>query len=94
MVGLVREYDVIIVGAGPAGIFSALELIKETDLGVVILVGGVDIDRRTCPARLKKRDCIVCGTCSITAGWGGAGAFSEGKLALCHKGRGVAKRVY
>jgi len=82
---MMREYDVIVVGAGPAGIFAALELVRENELNVLILEGGADIERRTCPARVSARDCTVCRTCSITSGWGGAGAFSDGKLTLCQK---------
>lgn len=73
-------YDVIIVGAGPAGIFAALELIKKDGLRVLMLEKGPDIEQRFCPAREKK--CILCQPCSITCGWGGAGAFSDGKLTL------------
>ena len=74
------DYDVIIIGAGPAGIFSALELTRKNNLRVLILEKGRDIDRRQCPAREGK--CILCSPCSITSGWGGAGAFSDGKLTL------------
>ena len=74
------RYDVIIIGAGPAGIFSALELTRKNRLDVLILEKGKDIDRRKCPAREGK--CILCTPCSITSGWGGAGAFSDGKLTL------------
>jgi uncharacterized FAD-dependent dehydrogenase len=74
------DYDVIIIGAGPAGIFSALELTRKDNLNVLILEKGRDIDKRQCPAREGK--CILCSPCSITSGWGGAGAFSDGKLTL------------
>lgn len=75
-----NTYDVIIVGAGPAGIFAALELVKKDGLKVLMLEKGPDIEQRFCPARKKK--CILCQPCSITCGWGGAGAFSDGKLTL------------
>jgi hypothetical protein len=74
------RYDVIIVGAGPAGIFAALELVKADGLKVLMLEKGPDIEERNCYARLSK--CRQCETCAITSGWGGAGAFSDGKLSL------------
>lgn len=73
-------YDVIIIGAGPAGIFSALELTRKNNLSVLVLEKGKDIDKRKCPGRQGK--CVQCSPCSITSGWGGAGAFSDGKLTL------------
>ena len=76
-----REYDVIIVGAGPAGIFAALELSRRSNLRVAILDKGPRIEERRCPARAGK-GCAHCQPCSITTGWGGAGAFSDGKLTL------------
>lgn len=74
------KYDVIIVGAGPAGIFTALELVKKNRLKVLILEKGSDIEQRECPAREDR--CVRCRPCAITTGWGGAGAFSDGKLTL------------
>jgi uncharacterized FAD-dependent dehydrogenase len=75
-----ERYDVIIVGAGPAGIFAALELVKADGVKVLMLEKGPDIEKRNCPARVHK--CQRCETCAITSGWGGAGAFSDGKLSL------------
>lgn len=75
-------YDVVIVGAGPAGIFAALELCQQPDLRVTILDKGPDIDRRVCPARSPGGECRNCQPCAIMTGWGGAGAFSDGKLTL------------
>ena len=75
------NFDVIIVGAGPAGIFSALELADKTDLSILMLDKGPAIDRRKCPAS-RGLGCVNCDPCSLLAGWGGAGAFSDGKLTL------------
>jgi len=75
------NFDVIIVGAGPAGIFSALELADKTDLSILLLDKGPAIDQRKCPAS-RGLGCVNCDPCSLLAGWGGAGAFSDGKLTL------------
>jgi len=75
------QYDVIIVGAGPAGIFAALELSRRSGLRVAILDKGPPIEKRHCPVR-EGRECAHCRPCSIMSGWGGAGAFSDGKLTL------------
>ena len=75
------RYDVIVVGAGPAGIFLALELSNKTDLNVLMLEKGSDIDKRKCPAS-RGLGCVNCNPCQLLSGWGGAGAFSDGKLTL------------
>ena len=75
------QFDVIIVGAGPAGIFSALELSRNTNLKILMLDKGPDLDKRKCPAS-RGLDCINCEPCTLLSGWGGAGAFSDGKLTL------------
>ncbi len=75
------KYDVIIVGAGPAGIFSALELTEKTNLNVLIIDRGPDIDKRKCPSS-RGFECVHCEPCSVLSGWGGAGAYSDGKLTL------------
>jgi hypothetical protein len=78
-----KKYDVIIIGAGPAGIFTALELVdKAPGLSVLILEKGKDIEGRICPSKENKVQCRHCDPCSIVNGWGGAGAFSDGKLTL------------
>ena len=75
------HYDCVIAGAGPAGIFAALELVRRNDSSVLLLEQGPDIDRRMCPAR-DTGVCASCSPCDVTCGWGGAGAFSDGKLTL------------
>lgn len=76
-------YDVVIVGAGPAGIFAALELMAaRPELKVTILDKGRDIDARRCPQKEKNIQCVHCAPCSTLCGWGGAGAFSDGKITL------------
>ena len=75
------DYDVIIVGAGPGGIFAAYELKKQRpELKVAIFEAGYALEKRRCPIDgVKVKSCIGCRTCSIMSGFGGAGAFSDGK---------------
>ena len=76
------NYDVIIVGAGPSGIFCAYELIhQKPELKILMLEKGRRIEERQCPKR-KTKVCVGCQPCSITTGFAGAGAFSDGKLSL------------
>ena len=76
------KYDVIIIGAGPSGIFCAYELIeKKPELKILMIEKGRRIENRTCPKRTTKV-CVGCKPCSITTGFAGAGAFSDGKLSL------------
>lgn len=76
------KYDVIIVGAGPSGIFCAYELIKQKpELKVLMLEKGRRIENRECPKR-RTKECVGCQPCAITTGFAGAGAFSDGKLSL------------
>ena len=75
------EYDVIIIGAGPGGIFSAFELMKKSpETRVAVFEEGNTLEKRKCPIDGKKvKSCIKCPTCAIMNGFGGAGAFSDGK---------------
>jgi uncharacterized FAD-dependent dehydrogenase len=80
---LKKDYDVIIVGAGPAGIFSALEILnKKRTAKILIIEKGKDLEKRTCPMKIKEISCKACPECALLSGWGGAGAFSDGKLNL------------
>ncbi len=79
---MARKYDVIIVGGGPAGIFAALELSQASDLDILLIEKGRDIDRRLCPVRDTGSPCVSCSPCDLVCGLGGAGAFSDGKLTL------------
>ncbi|MCI1665721.1 MAG: FAD-dependent oxidoreductase [Atopobiaceae bacterium] len=77
--------DVVIVGAGPAGIFCALGLLAhEPDRHVVMVERGLPIERRSCP-KATTGHCMGCDPCRITTGFSGAGAFSDGKLSLSHE---------
>ncbi len=75
------NYDVIIVGAGPGGIFTAFELVERSpELKVAVFDAGHALDKRKCPIDGERvKSCIGCKTCSIMSGFGGAGAFSDGK---------------
>ena len=75
------KYDIIIIGAGPGGIYSAYELTKErSDLKIAVFEAGNPLEKRRCPIDGKKvKSCINCKTCAIMSGFGGAGAFSDGK---------------
>lgn len=79
------KYDVIIIGAGPAGIFTAMELVKNNSKKKILIVDkGKAIEDRKCPKSQTKK-CVNCKPCNITAGFSGAGAFSDGKLSLSHE---------
>ncbi len=69
------------MGAGPAGIFSALELTENTNLNVLVIDRGTDIEKRKCPCK-RGFECRTLRTMCILSGWGGAGAYSDGKLTL------------
>ena len=78
--------DVVIIGAGPAGIFTALEMIKKgSEKSIVIVEKGQPVEKRHCP-KDKTQKCVNCKPyCHITTGFSGAGAFSDGKLSLCYE---------
>ena len=74
-------YDVLVIGAGPGGIYAAYELVKQDpELKIAVLEAGHALEKRKCPIDGEKiKSCIKCKTCSIMSGFGGAGAFSDGK---------------
>ena len=76
-------YNVSIIGGGPAGIFTALEIVKlRPEWKVVLIEKGQKIEKRKCPLREGSLKCVNCKRCGLLCGWGGAGAFSDGKLTL------------
>ena len=76
-----KNYDVVIVGGGPAGLFSAYELITKNDkLKILIIDKGKLAENRICPMKIKGNNCKNCNPCAILSGYGGAGTFSDGKL--------------
>ncbi len=81
------NYDVVIIGAGPGGIFAAYELIKKGEgKKIAIFETGNPIEKRKCPIDGKKvKSCINCSTCAIMNGFGGAGAFSDGKYNITNQ---------
>ena len=80
-------YDVMIVGAGPGGIFSAYELVKNNDnLKIAVFESGNTLEKRKCPIDGKNiKTCVHCKTCAIMNGFGGAGAFSDGKYNITNE---------
>lgn len=81
------NYDVVIIGAGPGGIFAAYELTKlSSQLSVAVFEGGHSLEKRKCPIDGEKiKSCINCKSCSIMNGFGGAGAFSDGKYNITNQ---------
>ncbi len=78
--------DVVIIGAGPAGIFTALEMVKHhTKKSILLVEKGQPVEKRRCP-KAQTQHCVNCKPyCHITTGFSGAGAFSDGKLSLCYE---------
>jgi hypothetical protein len=89
---MAKKYDVIIVGAGPAGIFSSLELSKS-GLDILLVDKGSEIDARVCPIQKGADHCSSCSPCHLVSGFGGAGAFSDGKLTLSTEVGGRLKEI-
>jgi uncharacterized FAD-dependent dehydrogenase len=89
---MTKNYDVVIVGAGPAGIFASLELCNA-DLNVLLLDKGGEIDTRVCPVQNRSGCCALCSPCNLVSGFGGAGAFSDGKLTLSTQVGGRLKEL-
>ncbi len=79
---MAKTYDVVIVGSGPAGIFTALELSQSSNLSILLLEKGKRLEKRVCPGAHGYSGCLACPTCAMVSGWGGAGAYSDGKLTL------------
>lgn len=81
------KYDVVIVGAGASGVFTAYELIKQqSDISVLVIEKGHTLDKRRCPIDNNKvKTCIHCSVCSIVAGFGGAGSLSDGKYNITNR---------
>ena len=81
-----KKTDICIIGAGPAGIFTALELLRQNSKKrIVIVEKGKPVEKRKCP-KAETKECINCRPyCNITTGFSGAGAFSDGKLSLSMK---------
>lgn len=88
------NYDVIIIGAGPGGIFTAYELIKlKPETKILVLEAGHSLEKRHCPIDgVKVKSCISCKSCSIMSGFGGAGAFSDGKYNITNDFGGTLHR--
>lgn len=89
---MAKVYDVAIVGAGPAGIFASLELCNA-GLDVLLVDKGTEIDDRVCPVQGRSGCCALCSPCRLVSGFGGAGAFSDGKLTLSAQVGGRLKEL-
>lgn len=91
---MLNNYDVIIIGGGPAGLYTAYGLVsknfnsrltEKTNLKIAVIEKGKDIKKRSCPAIEKNINCVGCKSCSIMSGIGGAGAFSDGKFPITNE---------
>lgn len=89
---MAKKYDVIIVGCGPAGIFASLEL-SHAGIDVLLLDKGREIEARVCPIQGGSEPCLFCSPCHLVSGFGGAGAFSDGKLTLSTEVGGPLKEL-
>jgi uncharacterized FAD-dependent dehydrogenase len=76
------NFDVVVVGAGPAGLFAAYEIANNSNLKILVIDKGKDINNRVCPSISELQRCLKCKPCSILCGLGGAGGLSDGKLNL------------
>ena len=86
MILVINMYDVIIIGADPAGLFTAYKLIENNkNLKIAILDRGNSVKTRICPMNKQNIPCQNCNPCNILSGYGGAGTFSDGKLNYIHK---------
>ena len=85
--GIYMNYDIVIIGAGPGGIFSAYEAIKhDPDLKIGVFEAGNPLEQRHCPIDgVKVKACVNCPSCGIMNGFGGAGAFSDGKYNITNE---------
>ena len=81
------KYDLLIIGAGPGGIFSAYEAMKlNPELKIGLFESGTSLEKRKCPIDGDKiKSCVNCKSCSIMNGFGGAGAFSDGKYNITNQ---------
>ncbi len=87
-------YDAIVIGAGPGGIFTAYELIRlRPEMRILVLESGYPLEKRKCPIDGEKiKSCVRCETCAIMNGFGGAGAFSDGKYNITNDFGGTLHR--
>ncbi|WP_242523507.1 MULTISPECIES: lycopene cyclase family protein [Bacillus] len=85
-----EHFDVAIIGAGPAGLFLAKEILENSNQKVVLIDSGPSIKKRHCPL-IQKGNCTKCPTCHVVEGVGGAGMYSDGKLSSYPAGSGLVE---